>query len=50
MNDRANGLLTQTKFIQRVETKNGTTPPATSCKPETRDKVAEVPYKADYYF
>jgi hypothetical protein len=44
------GLLSDTTFIQRVETKGGTTPPAAACKAETLNKVVEVPYKADYYF
>jgi len=44
------GLLTDTKFIQRVNTKGGTAPPTAECKAQTLDKVVEVPYKADYYF
>jgi hypothetical protein len=44
------GLLSDTTFIQRVETKGGTAPPAAACKPATEGKVVEVPYKADYYF
>jgi hypothetical protein len=44
------GLLVGTKFIQRVETQGGTAPPAAACKPQTLNKVHEVPYKADYYF
>jgi hypothetical protein len=44
------GLLTGTKFIQRLETKGGTAPPAAECKTQTAGKVKEVPYQADYYF
>jgi Protein of unknown function (DUF3455) len=44
------GLLTDTKFIQRLETKGGTAPPTAECKAQTAGKVKEVPYKADYYF
>jgi uncharacterized protein DUF3455 len=44
------GLLTDTKFIQRVNTQGGTPPPAAECKTQTLNKVKEVPYKADYYF
>jgi hypothetical protein len=44
------GLLVGTKFIQRLETKGGTAPPAASCKAQTLNKVHEVPYKADYAF
>jgi Protein of unknown function (DUF3455) len=44
------GLLTDTKFIQRLETKGGTAPPDAACKAQTLNKVVEVPYKADYYF
>jgi Protein of unknown function (DUF3455) len=44
------GLLTATKFIQRVNTQGGTPPPTAECKTQTAGKVKEVPYKADYYF
>jgi hypothetical protein len=44
------GLLANTTFIQRVETKNGTAPPAAACKAATVNKIHEVPYKSDYYF
>ena len=44
------GLLTDTKFIQRVNTQGGTQPPAAECKAQTSGKVVERPYKADYYF
>jgi hypothetical protein len=44
------GLLADTTFIQRVETKGGTAPPDAACKKATEGKVVEVPYKADYYF
>ena len=44
------GLLTDTKFIQRLETQGGTPPPDAACKAQTLNKVVEVPYKADYYF
>jgi hypothetical protein len=44
------GLLANTTYIQRVETKNGTAPPAASCKAATVNKIHEVPYKADYIF
>ena len=43
-------LLTGTTFIQRLNTKGGTQPPAASCKAQTAGKVKEVPYKADYVF
>ena len=43
-------LLTGTTFIQRINTKGGTQPPAASCKAQTAGKVKEVPYKADYVF
>jgi hypothetical protein len=46
----ADGLLTDTKFIQRVDTQGGTPPPTAECKAQTAGKVKEVPYKADYYF
>ena len=46
----AGGLLTGTQFIQRVDTQGGTAPPVAECKPQTLNKVVEVPYKADYYF
>jgi hypothetical protein len=48
--DSPDGLLTNTTYIQRVETKGGTAPPAAACKRATEGKVVEVPYKADYYF
>jgi hypothetical protein len=44
------GLLTDTQFIQRVNTQGGTPPPDAECKAQTANKVKEVPYKADYYF
>lgn len=44
------GLLTGTKFIQRLETKGGTAPLDAACKAQTLNKVVEVPYKANYYF
>jgi len=46
----AGDLLTGTTFIQRLETKGGTAPPAAACKAQTAGKVKEVPYKADYAF
>jgi hypothetical protein len=46
----AGDLLTGTTFIQRLNTKGGTQPPAASCKAQTAGTVKEVPYKADYVF
>jgi hypothetical protein len=43
-------LLTGTTFIQRLNTKGGTQPPAAECKAQTAGKVKEIPYKADYVF
>jgi hypothetical protein len=44
------GLLGATTYIQRLNTKGGTQPPAASCKAQTAGKVKEVPYQADYVF
>ncbi len=44
------GILDATTYIQRLNTKGGTQPPAAECKAQTAGKVKEVPYKADYFF
>jgi hypothetical protein len=43
------GRLGKTTFIQRVATTDGLVP-TDVCNTTTVDKVAEVPYTADYYF
>ena len=44
------GILDATTYIQRLNTKHGTQPPAAECKAQTAGKVKEVNYTADYYF
>jgi hypothetical protein len=44
------GLLTDTKFIQRLNTQRGTQPPDAECKAQTVNKEVSVPYQADYFF
>lgn len=43
-------LLTGTRFVQRIHTQGGTTPPAAECRAQTVDQVRDVPYQADYVF
>jgi hypothetical protein len=42
--------LTQTTFIQRVNTRGGIAPAASTCTAATAGVQKEVPYTADYYF
>ena len=43
-------LLSDTTYIQRLNTTGGLTPPADQCTTDTPGKVISVPYTADYYF
>ena len=42
--------LTKTSFIQRINTRGGLAPAASTCTPERAGKQVEVPYTADYVF
>lgn len=42
--------LTNTSFIQRLNTTGGVIPPAGECTAETVNTTKEIPYTADYYF
>jgi len=42
--------LTNTSFIQRLNTTGGVAPAAGTCNADTAGAVEEVPYTADYYF
>ena len=42
--------LTQTTFIQRINTRGGIAPAASTCTAATAGAKKEVPYTADYYF
>jgi hypothetical protein len=44
------GLLTDTTFIQRVNTTGGLAPAAADCIAATEGKKVDVTYGADYYF
>jgi hypothetical protein len=44
------GLLAQTTFIQRLETRGGLAPAAGACNRFTVGARVKVPYTADYYF
>jgi hypothetical protein len=44
------GLLTDTTFIQRVNTTGGLAPATTDCAAKTKGKKVDVTYGADYYF
>jgi hypothetical protein len=44
-----NGILTQTKSVQRLKTVGGSAP-SLGCAPENAGQVARVPYTATYYF
>jgi hypothetical protein len=42
--------LVPTTYVQRINTRGGLAPPASTCTAATAGAVAEVPYTADYYF
>jgi hypothetical protein len=42
--------LTQTTFIQRINTRGGIAPAASTCTAATAGVKKEIPYTADYYF
>ena len=42
--------LTKTAFIQRINTRGGLAPAASTCTAATAGVQKEVPYTADYYF
>jgi hypothetical protein len=47
---RFGSYLTKTSFIQRINTRGGIAPAASTCNATTVGVQKEVPYTADYYF
>jgi hypothetical protein len=47
---RYGNYLTKTSFIQRINTRGGLAPAASTCTAATAGVQQEVPYTADYYF
>jgi hypothetical protein len=44
------GLLSRATSIQRIHTKGGVAPEASSCDESKRGSESKIPYSADYYF
>jgi Protein of unknown function (DUF3455) len=44
------GILTRATSIQRIHTKGGVAPEASSCDESKRGSESKIPYSADYYF